>query len=161
MKETRVVVSDDKIFRDTGTRVEAVESHTVSLDGVEVELDLSAESVKQLYRDVMPWLEAGHEPGTTGAPGSPGTKTRKPGQRAPSSEAPSTRALHAAMRKYGDEHGLGDGTGYRKRGGGKTGYAYEPVLRAAYQGYLAERGHPWAGHKTFSTSKGGSRASGT
>lgn len=65
--------------------------------------------------------------------------------------------MHKAMRRYGDEHDLGPGKGYVKREG-RNGYVYEPILLAAFQAHLKERDHPWAGHKSFDTSRGGSHA---
>jgi hypothetical protein len=150
MREMIPVISDDRIWHDTQERVPATESHTLALDGVEVELDLTAGNAKQLLEDVLPWLKAGHEPGT------PNTPVKVPGRRTPSREAPSTRAMYKAMRRYGDEHDLGPGKGYVKREG-RNGYVYEPILLAAFQAYLEERDHPWAEHPVFDTSRGKNR----
>jgi hypothetical protein len=143
----RPVISDDRIFYETQQRVDATETHTVSLDGVEVELDLTAANAQRLLEDVQVWLECGHAPGTPSGP------VKLPGRRMPSTEAPKTRALHKAMRDYGDANEMGEGAGYERRPGGKTGYIYDGMLLAGFQGYLRERGHPWAEHPSFITSR--------
>jgi hypothetical protein len=63
MKELRLIMSDDLIRAQTGERVEADGTHTLSLDGRAVELDLTDLNYKELMRDVQRWLDAGQKPG--------------------------------------------------------------------------------------------------
>ena len=150
MRETRVVISDDLLWSRNGERVDATETHILRLDDTEVELDLTAENGALLLDDLKMWLDAGHKPSRSADDPS--------GQPEPAGNITSARSLLAVMRRYGDTNGLGEGKGYKHRGGGKAGYDYDPLLKVAFQAYLKQVGSDWADHPALRPGKKGKGA---
>lgn len=135
MRELQLILSDDLIYAQTGNRIPAAESVTVSLDGRVRELDLTAEHAKELRELLEPWLNAGHPPGGQPAPGTSGTSKGFRG-----GAYMLSRARQKAIRDFADERGLKSEDGkrpiYRTPGGG---YYYPYKLRKMFEGHIAEQ----------------------
>ena len=77
-----VIIWDDRDLAD-GQHTEADKTHTLTLDGKSIELDLSADNLEALRKDLEPWWQVGRRVTTTKAPAGeqehrayPGRKSR-------------------------------------------------------------------------------------
>lgn len=139
----QVIISDNLDHHEKGIHTDASRKHVISLDGEVRELDLTEEHSGELVALMRRYLDAGDLPGTRPDP---------PDQPAPVLAARPDPAVSGwevarAMREWADRNMPGS---YSRRGGGRTGYAYDPALRRAYWGTLRDLGSSWQYHRMFS-----------
>lgn len=125
MRELRLALFDD-LEAAAGLRVEADTVRRLSLDGKEVELDLTAEHAEELDEILAPYLKAGQRTEKVTTP---------PGGTAARNE------YNELMRGFSDRY---EGTGWNGRNFrpyrqmDKGGYYYPKSLQATFATYMAE-----------------------
>lgn len=129
MKEMRFLASDDRIFAETGERVDADVTLYIAIgtdpDKLRIcELDLTADNAALLRKELGPWTDVAHEPGHIRT--EPVYSTRSRGQN------PATHDYYRRMRAWADETGRGSQYHPLEKGG----WYYSPVLRREFAAHL-------------------------
>ena len=134
----QLVVTDDldefekHEFNDTGP--DGVKD-IVSLNGVAVELDLTAAHSAELHALLKRYLEAGHRPGEEPQPPVPRIPDKRPGQGV-RREIPGTRDFYRELREWAAANGLE--IPQAGRADSKKNYVYTKLI-PPYIAYLQEQ----------------------
>lgn len=129
MKEMRFLASDDRIFFESGDRVDADVTVYIAIgsdpDRLKIhELDLTQDNADQLRKELGPWINAAHEPGAIST--EPVRSNRNRGQN------PATHDYYRRMRAWADQTGREKQYHPLEKGG----WYYSPVLRRDFAEHL-------------------------